>query len=72
MKTLTREDIDGMTEVEKLELIFELEKSLGESSVPLTPEQEAELDRRMEAFDNQAAEAVTWEAYKAKRAQRLA
>lgn len=72
MKTLTREDIDQMTEVEKLDLIFELEKSLGQGSASLTPQEEAELDRRMETFDSDAAQAITWEAYKMKRAKRRA
>ncbi len=72
MKTLTREDIDAMTEVEKLELIFELESRLGQGSGSLTPEQASELDCRMETFGSDAAQAIAWEAYKAKRAQRRA
>ncbi len=72
MKTLTREDIDQMTEVEKLELISELEDSLARTHDMLTPEQEAELDRRLETFDSDREQAITWEAYKAKRAQRRA
>ena len=70
MKTLSREDINQMSDAEKLELIDELWDSLEDKAFPLTPEQMAELDRRMETFDEDIKHAISWDEYKAKRAAR--
>lgn len=67
MKTLTREDIDQMTEAEKLDLMDELWNSLEQNNAPLPPEQMAELERRLATFDEDIKSAITWEDYKAKR-----
>ena len=72
MKTLTREDIDQMTEAEKLDLIDELRDSLEQHNAPLSPSQMAELAHRLANFEEQMAGAISWEAYKAKLASRVA
>jgi len=70
MKILSREDIDRMTDAEKLDLIDVLWDSLEDRAFPLTPEQMAELDRRMDTFDEDIKSAISWDEYKAKRASR--
>ena len=42
-------------------LIAALWDSLDESQVPLTPTQQAELERRLASLDHDRAEGVTWE-----------
>jgi putative addiction module component (TIGR02574 family) len=66
MKILSREDIDQMSDAEKLELIDELWDSLEDKAFPLTPEQMAELDRRMETFGEDVKHAITWDELEAK------
>ncbi len=66
MKILSREDIDRMTDAEKLDLIDELWDSLEDRAFPLTPEQMVELDRRMETFDEDIKSAITWDELEAK------
>lgn len=45
---------------ERLALIANLWDSLGEEDLPLTPEQQAELDRRMAAPDDERSGTVDW------------
>ncbi len=66
MKILSREDIDRMTDAEKLDLIDVLWDSLEDRAFPLTPEQMVELDRRMETFDEDIKSAITWDELEAK------
>jgi len=66
MKIPSREDIDRMTDAEKLDLIDELWDSLEDKAFPLTPEQAAELDRRMETFDEDIKHAISWDELEAK------
>jgi putative addiction module component (TIGR02574 family) len=44
---MTMIDIDGLSPQERLDLIGRLWDSLDEEDLPLTPEQEAELDHRL-------------------------
>jgi putative addiction module component (TIGR02574 family) len=47
---------------ERLDLIDELWNSLGPDDFPaLTPEQEAEIDRRLDALEKDSSRAVPWE-----------
>ncbi len=72
MKTLTHEDIDQMTEAEKLDLIDELYHSLEVTNAPLSPAKAAELDRRLANIDEEMAGSVSWEELKAELAARTA
>ena len=54
-------DISRLTPRERLDLISELWDSLSVHDVPLTPAQEAELDRRLAGFDEDVQTAIAWE-----------
>lgn len=54
-------DIRRLTPKERLDLIGELWDSLSDQDVPLTPAQEAELDRRLASFDQDIGAAIPWE-----------
>jgi putative addiction module component (TIGR02574 family) len=52
---------------ERLDLIDELWDSLGPDDLPpLTPEQEAEIDRRLDAHEKDPSRAVPWEDVRAR------
>jgi putative addiction module component (TIGR02574 family) len=54
-------DLATLTPTAKLELIERLWDSLEPSSVPITPEQRAELDRRLDAADRDTWRMLTVE-----------
>ncbi len=54
-------DISRLTPKERLDLIGELWDSLSVDEVPLTPAQEAELNRRLASFDGDIKAAIPWE-----------
>lgn len=54
-------DIARLTPQERLDLIGALWESLAPEEAPLTPAQEAELERRMATFEADASNAVAWE-----------
>lgn len=54
-------DISRLTPKERLDLIGQLWDSLSPSDVQLTQAQEAELDRRLASFDEDARSAIAWE-----------
>lgn len=57
-------NIDDLSDEERLALIEELWESLDESrreAIPLTPEQEAELTRRLEAHEREGPSGITAE-----------
>ncbi|MBW7850220.1 MAG: addiction module protein [Rhodospirillales bacterium] len=56
---------------ERLALIADLWDSLGEEDLPLTPEQQAELDRRMAAPDDERSGTVDWSALRDELFRRL-
>jgi putative addiction module component (TIGR02574 family) len=62
---MTMIDIDHLSPQERLELIGRLWDSLDDEDVPLTPEQEAELDRRLATADADLADSVSWESFRA-------
>jgi putative addiction module component (TIGR02574 family) len=61
-------DIDAMEPDERLRLIGDLWDSLSENpgDVGLTPEQRAELDRRLDRLESGKAKLVSWEELKAR------
>jgi putative addiction module component (TIGR02574 family) len=65
-RVLSRAAIAQLSTNERLELIEELTESLDGDQLALTPAQSAELDRRMETFERDAAEGVTWEVLRAR------
>lgn len=56
-------DIDKLAPEERLQLIGDLWESLRAQPemVHLTPDQKAELDRRLDTLDSGTAEVVTWD-----------
>ncbi|OAN42996.1 hypothetical protein A6A04_09860 [Paramagnetospirillum marisnigri] len=56
---------------QRLALIGELWESLESPAVPVTPAQQAELDRRLESVEQDLAQAVPWEAFRADLSKRL-
>lgn len=55
-------DLDSMSVQERLALIERIWASLSKdhSAIPLTPEQEAELDRRADELDAGQTDGLTW------------
>lgn len=70
MQTLTREEIARLSPPERLTLIGDLWDSMTDSELPVPPAQRAELDRRLNTFDRDQAEGVSWEQLKAELAAR--
>lgn len=68
MKILTRDEIGRLSPSERLMLIGDLWDSLEEA--PLTLAQAAELERRLDTFEGDLADAVTWDQLKAELAAR--
>ena len=61
-------ELRSLSPSEKLALVSELWDDLAAhpDRVPVTPEQIAELDRRMEAYRQDPTQVTTWEAVKAR------
>lgn len=59
-------DYSHLTTAEKLDLIGELTESVKQDTLPISPEWEAELDRRTARFDEERRSAVPWAGVKAK------
>ncbi len=70
MLNITPEEITRLSPEERLALIELLWDSLGDSDVPVPPAQRAELERRLESFEQDRAGAVTWDQLKAELARR--
>lgn len=58
---LSPEQIAELTAEQRLALIEALWDSLEQSDLPITPAQAAELDRRTETYEQDAANAQPWE-----------
>lgn len=58
-------DLTTLTPQEKLELIDDLWQSLDPDDVSLSPEQKAELDRRLDRLDREGSAGVPWEVVRA-------
>ena len=67
---ITRDEITRLSPQERLSLIEQLWDSLSNADIPLTAAQKAELERRLATFENDRAQAVTWDSLKAELAQR--
>lgn len=53
-------DVSALTPTEKFELIDELWQSLSPDDLALTPEQQAELDRRLDRLDREGSSGTPW------------
>lgn len=54
-------DLSKLTATEKLDLLDEIWRSLSPDEVPVSADVRAELDRRLDHFDEDLAGAVDWE-----------
>jgi putative addiction module component (TIGR02574 family) len=70
MDVLTNDELARLTPAERLALISQLWDSLEADQLPLSAAQQAELDRRLETFEQDRREGITWEALKAELEQR--
>jgi putative addiction module component (TIGR02574 family) len=66
----TAADISRLSPQERLNLIEQLWDSLDPESVPVTSAQKAELDLRLETFEQEKMKGIPWEYLKAKLARR--
>jgi putative addiction module component (TIGR02574 family) len=62
---LSSDEIGRLSVDERLELIGQIWDSLEHESLPLSPAQQHELDRRLAAFDQDRAEGLSWEQVRA-------
>jgi putative addiction module component (TIGR02574 family) len=67
---LTHDEITRLSPRERLSLIEQLWESLSDADIPLTPTQQAEVERRLATFEQDRAQAVTWASLKAELARR--
>lgn len=65
MPTLTHDEITRLSPPERLSLIGDLWDSIADDELPTPPAQQRELERRLASFDQDRAQAVTWEHLKA-------
>ena len=67
---LKHDEISRLSPDERVALIAQLWDSLDDHQVQLTPSQLAELERRLATLDQDHAQSVTWESFKAELEQR--
>jgi putative addiction module component (TIGR02574 family) len=67
---LTHDEITRLTAAERLALIAALWDSLDDEQLPIEPAQREELARRLDSFEQDRAQGVTWEQLKAELARR--
>jgi putative addiction module component (TIGR02574 family) len=65
MASLNQDDLSRLTPPERLALITELWDSLESDQLPLTAAQRTELDRRLEALDEDRRQGIAWGALRA-------
>ena len=70
MELLKPDEIVRLSPSERLALIAQLWDSLEHEPLPLTPAQQAELERRLASLDQDRHNSVTWAALKAELAER--
>ena len=70
MGSLNSDELARLSPEERFALIGKLWDSLGDSDIPLPEAQKAELARRLSSFDQDRAQAVTWEQLRAELARR--
>jgi putative addiction module component (TIGR02574 family) len=61
MQPLSPDEIHRLSPEERLALIGQLWDSLHDGEISISAAQRTELERRLSTFDNDRAEAVTWE-----------
>jgi putative addiction module component (TIGR02574 family) len=68
MSKITLGELSELTVAERIELAQDLWDSVteDEAAVPVTPEQQAELDRRLEAYEKDPEAGAPWEVVKAR------
>jgi putative addiction module component (TIGR02574 family) len=66
----TAEEINRLSPQDRLALIGRLWDSLDPASVPVTAAQKAELDRRLETFEQDKKQGIPWEQVKSKLSRR--
>jgi putative addiction module component (TIGR02574 family) len=59
---LTPDEISRLSPQERLSLIEQLWDSLSDADVPLSPAQQAELDRRLDTLESERSHGLTWDA----------
>ena len=64
------EDISGLSPRERLMMIGRLWDSLGNEDVPVTQAQKEELTHRLESFERDSAQGISWTRLKADLAHR--
>lgn len=62
MNLFSQDDLATLTPPERIALISQLWESLGNEQLPLTAAQQAELDRRLDALDQQRSRCISWPA----------
>jgi putative addiction module component (TIGR02574 family) len=70
MKLLSPDELARMTPPERLALIAQLWDSLEQDEIPLTPAQQAEIERRLDSMDEDRRDTVSWAELKAELQQR--
>ena len=62
MSTLAKADVMGLSVPERIQLVEDIWDSIAEipESVPLSDEQKAELDRRLDAYHQNPGEGSPW------------
>ncbi len=68
---MTTHEIARLSPRERLDLIAELWDSLSPEDVTLTPQQEAEIHRRMQTFDEDVKTAAPWDSFDAELTRKL-
>jgi putative addiction module component (TIGR02574 family) len=70
MPTFNHDEISRLSPEERLMLIGELWDSLDPADVPITGTQRAELKRRLDSFEQDRSDGITWEQLRAQLARR--
>ena len=70
MPTLNHDEISRLSPEERLMLIGELWDSLDPADIPVTGTQRAELKRRLDSFEQDRSDGITWEQLRAQLARR--
>ena len=70
MGSLNSDELARLSPEERLVLMGQLWDSLNDSDVPLPEAQKTELARRLSTFDQDRAQAMTWEQLRAELARR--
>jgi putative addiction module component (TIGR02574 family) len=63
-------ELAGLSPRQRLDLIERLWESIEDKDLPLTDAQRAELDRRIEGFDQDREQSIPWERLKAELRER--